>query len=493
MTGPKLSGSGLDMGSNLISNISNGSLSQCITVGSQSWCNYVTDGVDDAVQIQAAIDYCAADITRPRCVVLLNQEYNLGDYGIVVKRGVELCGLNTPQIGYTYTFCTVLNITSITYSAVTLHSQSALRRVRFEYPNQDASDVTVYPATITDGVDAINNDSNGILVEDIVGSMPYNFIDFSTAVPDNRIDIIVRHVRGNPLKYGVSIARSVHLTNISDVQFVPGGFGNAYPHGGYVMNYMDDNLRAFYSDLNDGGKFDSCICWCAHEGFVISHGQDLINCMADATLHPLQISSPSTVTVVGGYFVAGTVRWDVEEEVFVTSWPTGLIAIDITGDGTVIQGARVVSSEECIHIHNTAKNTVICGNVCDNASTSGDTTTWRSLISDEGVSSSITGNSVNSQVDLTATNIAAIAAAGTACVYRGNSISVGVFSTALGDYYIASDSSIVEGIARNNGDPNTTGYWHDKRCPGVIIHDYANDKRYIDVNTNSQTPVWKEI
>ncbi len=490
MTGPKLSGSGLDMGSNAISNISNGSLAQYIVVGSPSWCHYVTDGTDDAVQIQAAIDYCAADITRPRCVVLLNQEYNLGDYGIVVKRGIELGGLNTPQLGLYDGLYTVFNVTSTTYAAVTLQSQTALRKIRFEYPNQDASDVTVYPATITDGLDGVYPGTGSIIVEEIVGSMPYNFIDFATGTTSGRADIAVTRIRGNPLKYGVSIDKCLGATNVTDVQFGP-SYGTAYPHGGYVMNYMMDNLRAFYSNLNDGGLLDTCIIWCADQGFVIGGTQVLINCVGDVCHHPITISSTVTVSVIGGYHVAADYGWDGED--FHLTWPTGLVAIDITGDNTTINGCRIVSSEECIRIQSTAQNTVIYGNVCDNVATSGDAVNWLALIYDEGVTSSITGNTVHSRVDLTATCIAGIMANGTACVYSGNAITRGVFSTIQGDYFINSDSSVVEGIARNNGNPASTGYWVNRRCPGAIIHDYANDKRYIDVSTNSQTPIWKEI
>lgn len=70
------------------------------------------------------------------------------------------------------------------------------------------------------------------------------------------------------------------------------------------------------------------------------------------------------------------------------------------------------------------------------------------------------------------------------------------FSDSLGDHYIADGLEVrcvVEGMGRNAGDPNSTGNWYGKRRPGVIVNDYTNDKRYIDVSWAGQTPTWKEI
>lgn len=469
-----------------------------VTVGA-SGCDYTTDGTDDAVQIQEAIDYCAGAAGRPRTVVLLNQEYNLGNYAINLKRDIELRGMISPRVAgdggsWSSGKCTTLNVTSTTYNAVVMHSGSALRYLRFDYPNQSASSVIAYPATITDDIDIVWPSISGIIVEDIVGCMPYNFIDFSTDVPVTRVDYTINRVRGDPLGYGISIDKCVHLCVVTDVQFVPGFGGRAAPDHGTLLNYMMNNLRAFYSNRNDGGCFQNCIVWCSNQAFVVGvSGVCLNNCMGDASYHPLSISSTATTAVVGGGYYAVVVYWDGSN--YYTLHPVDLVAAVISGLHTCISCARFDSSETCIDITPTAADTVICGCAIDLVDTSGETSDWIAMIWDGGKRSSITGNTIHSRVDLTATGIMGILVAGEDCAYSGNTFTRDVFSNSLGDYYIYSGEvrCVVEGISRNNGDPNSTGNWYGKRRPGVIVHDYTNDKRYIDVSAVGQTPSWKEI
>jgi len=470
-----------------------------VTVG-PTGCDYTTDGIDDAVQIQEAIDYCAGAVGRPRTVILCNGEYNLGDYGITLKRGIELRGMISTRVAadggsWASGIGTTLNVTSVTYSAVTMHSGSALRYLRFDYPNQSAASVIVYPATITDYTDVVSGSISGITVEDIVGCMPYNFIDFSTAVPNTRVDYTINRIRGDPLKYGISLDKCVHLMTVSDAQFVPGFGGRIVPNHGTLLNYMMNNLRAFYSNQNDGGYFQNCIVWCSHTAFEIgSSGICLINCVGDVSYHPLSILSSFTTSVIGGYFVALVVQWDGSN--YNTLSPEGLIAAVITGNHTCVHGSRFVSSEFCIHISTDALDTVISGCALDNVTTSGDDYNWRALIWDQGKRSSVTGNTVSSSPSLVDTAIMGIFVGGEDCAYSGNTFTRNIFSNSLGDYYICDGIEVrcvVEGMSRNAGDPNSTGNWYGKRRPGVIVHDYTNDKRYIDVSSFGQTPTWKEI
>lgn len=467
-----------------------------VTVGA-SGCDYTTDGTDDAVQIQEAIDYCAGAAGRPRTVVLLNQEYNLGNYVITLHRDIELRGMISSRVAadggsWSSGKCTTLNVTSVTYNAVVMHSGSALRYLRFDYPNQSASSVITYPATITDDVDIVSGIS-GIIVEDVVGCMPYNFIDFSTDVATTRVDYTINRIRGDPLKYGISIDKCVHLCVVTDAQFVPGFGGRIVPNHGTLLNYMTNNLRAFYSNQNDGGYFQNCITWCSNQAFVVgSSGICLNNCMGDASHSPLTIASASTTSVIGGYYVALVVYWDGSN--YSTLSPVDAIAVIISGQHTCVVGTRIVSSETCIHVSPFATDTVISDCAIDNVTTSGDTSDWIALIWDVGKRSSITGNTICSS-DVSGTNIMGILVDGEDCVYSGNVIKRGVFSNSLGDYHIYDDEvrCVVECISRNNGDPNSTGNWYGKRRPGVIVHDYTNDKRYIDVSAFGQTPTWREI
>jgi hypothetical protein len=470
-----------------------------VTVGTSD-CDYITDGTDDAVQIQAAIDYCAGAVGRPRTVILCNGEYNLGDYSIILKRGIELRGMTSAYVAadggsWAPGVGTTLNVTSVTYSAVVMYSGSSLRCLRFDYPNQSASSVIAYPATITDGADIQSASISGINVEYIVGCMPYNFIDFSTSAASTRVDYAINHIRGDPLKYGVSLDKCVHLCTVVDAQFVPGFGGRMVPNHGTILNYMFDNLRAFYSNRNDGGYFQNCITWCSNQAFIVGEsGISLINCMGDASYSPLIISSTFTTSVIGGYFVALAMHWDGEN--YIALDPEGVIAAVITGDHTCIHGTRFVSSERCVHISPDATDTVISGCAFDNVTTSGDVSSWRALLSDGGTRSSITGNTFNSRANLSGTNIMGIMVLGEDSVYSGNTFSRGMFSSSLGDILIYDGGEVrcvVEGISRNNGDPNSTGNWYGKRRPGVIVHDYTNDKRYIDVSPYGQTPSWKEI
>ena len=469
-----------------------------VTVG-PTGCDYTTDGTDDAVQIQEAIDYCAGAVGRPKTVILCNGEYNLGDYGITLKRGIELRGMISTRVAgdggsWASGIGTTLNVTSVTHSAVTMHNGSALRYLRFDYPNQSAASVIVYPATITDYTDIVSSSITGITVEDIVGCMPYNFIDFSTDVASTRVDYTINRIRGDPLKYGISLDKCVHLMTVSDAQFVPGFGGRMIPDHGTLINYMMNNLRAFYSNRNDGGYFQNCIVWCSKQAFVIGlSGVNLINCMGDASYEPLTISSVSNTSVIGGYFAALVVNWDGVN--YNTLSSEGLVCVVISGQHTCMHGVRLVSSEICIHISPYATDTVVSGCAIANITTSGEDTEWLGLIWDYGRRSSISGNTIHS-VDVSSANIVGIFVFGEDCVYSGNTFPRDIFSDALGDYYIADGDEVrcvVEGMGRNAGDPNSTGNWYGKRRPGVIVHDYTNDKRYIDVSPHGQTPSWKEI
>lgn len=470
-----------------------------VTVG-PTGCDYTTDGIDDAVQIQEAIDYCAGAVGRPRTVILCNGEYNLGDYGITIKRGIELRGMISTRVAadggsWASGIGTTLNVTSVTYSAVTMHSGSALRYLRFDYPNQSAASVIVYPATITDYTDVVSGSISGITVEDIVGCMPYNFIDFSTAVPNTRVDYTINRIRGDPLKYGISLDKCVHLMTVSDAQFVPGFGGRIVPNHGTLLNYMMNNLRAFYSNLNDGGYFQNCIVWCSKQAFVItSSGVCLNNCNGDASYEPLVITSDGTTSVVGGSYTAIVVYWD--GSTYTALSPKNLIAANISGQHTCLNGARFVSSEVCINITPSATDTAISGCALDSISTSGESAKWIAFIWDGGKRSSIIGNTIHSRVSYADTSVVGIMVAGEDCIYSGNTIIRDIFSDSLGDYYIVDGAEVrcvVDGISRNNGDPNSTGNWYGKRRPGVIVHDYTNGKLYIDVSPYGQTPSWKEI
>lgn len=53
--GPKMSGTGLDMNGYPITEAQLGGSLPSVTVGPYSWCDYITDGTDDQVQLQAAL------------------------------------------------------------------------------------------------------------------------------------------------------------------------------------------------------------------------------------------------------------------------------------------------------------------------------------------------------------------------------------------------------------------------------------------------------
>jgi hypothetical protein len=471
-----------------------------VTVGPTD-CDYITDGTDDAVQIQEAIDYCAGAVGRPRTVILCNGEYNLGDYGLTLYPNIELCGLIPPRVvcdstAYVAGCCASINVTSLTYSAISMHSGSILRCVRFDYPNQSAASVIVYPATIVDSPEYAGGAIGSILVEDVTACMPYKFIDFATVVNEStvRVDYVINRVRGDPLVNGIIIDNSVHIVQVNDSQFVPGFGGRTVPSHGVLLNYMQENLVAYHSIRNDGGVFNNCFTWISKEGFRIEGlGQHLIDSGSDMSQCPLIVVSGNYTEVIGGMYVAGKIYWDGDSYDY--QWPV-LTAIALHySNSCVVQGTRIVSGGGGITISPNCSYTVINGNCVDNINIDVDAVNWIFGISDMGVSSSVVGNSISAAVDLSATNTSGILVNGTDCCVNGNSFKRDVLSDTLGDIHIYPDEvrCVVEGISRNNGDPNSTGNWYGKRRPGVIVHDYTNDKRYIDVSWSGQTPTWKEI
>lgn len=471
-----------------------------VTVGPTD-CDYITDGTDDAVQIQEAIDYCAGAVGRPRTVVLCNGEYNLGDYGLVLHHNIELRGTIPPRFTcdsemYVVGSCASINVTSLVYNAITMHTGSVLRCIRFDYPNQSALSVIAYPTTIVDSPEYSGGNITSILVEDVTACMPYKFIDFATVTNEStrRVDHVINRVRGDPLVNGIIIDNSCHIVQVNDSQFVPGFGGRIVPSHGALLNYMQENLVAYHSMRNDGGVFRNCFVWISKEGFRIeSYGQHLIDCGADVSQCPLIIVNGNYTEVIGGMYVAGKLYWDGDS--YDCQWPL-LTAISLHySNSCVVQGTRIVSGGGGITISAGCNYTVVTGNDIDNINVGLDAITWIFGISDFGAYSSVVGNTVASQSDLSATNTSGILVCGTDSCISGNSFKRNTFSTNLGDVHIYPDEvrCVVEGISRNAGDPNSTGNWYGKRRPGVIVHDYTNDKRYIDVSWACQTPTWKEI
>jgi hypothetical protein len=472
-----------------------------VTVGVGN-CDYVTDGTDDQVQIQAAIDACYATASGPKTVLLLNQEYNLGNATITIKPGIELVGPIIPNVdmdggrGYVAGCCASINATSVTYSAVTMQPGAVLKKVRFDYPNQNTSSVIAYPATIVGAPIWAGGCIAGILIEDVTGCMPYNFIDFSTGITGvgYYADISINRIRGDPLVSGVKIDHCGHVAYCNDVQFVP-GFGGRYSSThGPLLNYMMDHLVAFSIVDNLAGYLRDCKVWICNQGYVIdSNLFELHDCMCETGPTPL-ILNGNYCSVIGGEFISGKVYW-ISGTTYETTYPANWSAVTVTGDMNKVTSIRALGSHHGIYIANGAFRTSVFGNCVEGAGLSEDEN-YKAGIWDEGTQSTVTGNTIgNFGVDHHDDPTTGIFVNGTDCVISANTIIRDEWNNSWGDIIVWATEvrCVVDGMSRNDGNPASTGNWYGKRRTGVIVYDYTNDKRYIDVSQYGNSPAWKEI
>ena len=216
MTAPKLSGSGL-------SNCPLGGSLPCVTVGPHDWCDYVTDGVADNVQIQAAIDALASSSPYHAGVVQLcsNVYVFASDAGISIPPGIHLKGNGNAVCQWSSNDMqpTQINVVSTTVSPITMLHGSEISGIRFYYPNQhNNATPDEYPYTISLDKAAPPTE---VYIHDIHLKNSYNGIDASS--PGYYTGgLRIYDVYGYPLHIGIYVDQGTDVQRIRGVHFHPG-------------------------------------------------------------------------------------------------------------------------------------------------------------------------------------------------------------------------------------------------------------------------------
>jgi parallel beta-helix repeat protein len=290
-----------------------------VVVGAESWCDYITDGTDDAVQIQAAIDAVYASGASGGKVILIPGNYNIGAYTITIYPSVTLEGANDPfqkpDHGWTYANPQVarINVTSTTSAqyAVLLKTASTIRNIQFHYPNQlnTASPIT-YPATIK-----VDTDAYVVTIENIQGGNCWYFLDASAT----HNSIIVNRVFAFPIYRGIYEDLNYDVSYVSNVHFNP-NYATGFVPSVALCGYVRDNSIAFEIHKSDCSVYTNLFAFGYYKGFVITDNtrSTFINPQADACLFPFILTRCYRVTIDGGW--AYNVDWINSNWVLSGNW-----------------------------------------------------------------------------------------------------------------------------------------------------------------------------
>ncbi|MFA5410090.1 MAG: NosD domain-containing protein [Bacilli bacterium] len=445
-----------------------------VTVGPSSDGNvysFYTDGVDDYVEIQQAID-------SARDVIIMPGNYNIGNASIVIRSGRSLRGLVIPRYGDGHWFhsaekaVTAINVSSTTFSPIVMCPGSSLERVLINYPDQTYITPTVYPAAITASAvtesDGTAYCANGLTIRDVNVGSAYIGINFTNLSFIS--DIIIEGVRGSPLYIGIQLDHCGHVASIFDCQFVPGFGGDANGAGNDGKNYISDHLTAFSIGLDLSGTLTQCKVWGALFGYYIfGDACSLIDCLSDGTQYGIYIDGSHNTVLGGCHYGFHLVDGD-------PVWEHPLTAITIHGDGNCISGAHICGSEHGVYIIDNSNNNVIFGNDIFGYGLKDDAN-FCAGVYDYGVNSIVSSNAI--MQSSTYTNTWGIFIAGTDGRYSSNQIS-GTLSQKY--CYYSPVREIVDGASTNAGNPNTTGYWYNFPLIGVIVRDTVNSNTYIYIN-----------
>jgi hypothetical protein len=459
---------------------------EVVTVGPSATNDYVTDGTNDYVEIQQALNDA---VDGERVVEVQPADYNFGASGYIdIPNGIKITCPAEPAFGSSgYVSgskqCAAFRITSTTTTPVIMRGGTVLENIYLVYPNQvDPNNVIVYPSTIIAAKTIQEWDACPITIRGCVAGNAYKFIDFSTV--DVLNDVLIEHVKGSVLHTGVKIDNCGHVTRCVDVQFVP-EFGGVNSLA--WQQYIGEHLVAFDCGLNLAGYFSGCKVWPAYTGFNIHDTSSvmLYDCMADLVTHPIIFSNVNYCRVVGGQFIAGTA---VDGGTSI-AWSRSDIAISIDSDSelNVIDGASILSGGTGIYIAIGAFGNVISD--CSFSVGRGPTSVWVGAIWDDGVKTISNENVIDFE---NRDSVQGIVITGSDSEhsqfsYRDNGLGSSIT-------FDVGTRTLLNGVGRNNGVPGSEGDWAGVAKPGAIVFDNTNQNAYICIDTApGWNPVWKLI
>ena len=213
-----------------------------VTVGPYAWCDYVTDGSADDVQIQQAITAESVK-SRPRPIRLVSNLYNFSSSGQVVipyKMILEGDGGSGGEGPINQTGCSgsVIQVYGTSVSPIVMNNGSTVRSISAWYPLQHGNATPdAYPA-------------------------------FISSKPGRAAHLYIRNINVGNAYIGISIIGACSVVDIQDIR--------GYPlfRGIDVNNILDDsvvnniNFVANYYGGSDKGTV--LLTWVQENGYVIS-------------------------------------------------------------------------------------------------------------------------------------------------------------------------------------------------------------------------------
>lgn len=290
-------------------------ITQSISIGPYSFCTYQTDGTDDYVQWQAAINYLSN--TYNGGIVYLVGNINLGNGDIVSQPNIETRGINFPiQNARTSPSLSGAQVTRVCITkttgtgAITLTHVNAIKNIMFWYPNQNMNSAPiVYPPTIK-----IADNANQILIQRCNCGNAYWFIDANT--PTSHDSLRVDQVYGSPLYRFALISNNgggdtFILTDIWP-QYMMSVPGNT------LLSWIQENLIAFEINRADGIRFINCNIFSANSGYIF-HGTarpEILEGQLDSVLNPITSDTSAYLinidnTLIDNYRYIGSPQWPI--------------------------------------------------------------------------------------------------------------------------------------------------------------------------------------
>jgi hypothetical protein len=279
-----------------------------VTVGPYSWCDYITDGIADDVQINAAIDAQAASNAGGKVVVAVANYYITDD--IIIHPFVTLEGANRPwnDQGWANTIFDASEeqcarfIISSAYTAiypVKMEAASHIRNIQFYYPDQATNDTpTAYQASIT----LVMQGSLGPNECSIVGIDFYNsYYAIDATIIHNKLT--VTDCIGWPLSRGIYEANNYDCSYFDRVHFNPGMAGNT---GSTLQAWVFSNGIAFQFDQSDGSAMSNCFAFGYQKGLYLhsTNGMHVVGSGMDGCSIPVHMLSCQGCNIVGGWYIA---------------------------------------------------------------------------------------------------------------------------------------------------------------------------------------------
>ena len=324
------------------------------TVGPHPYCDWITDGVADDVQIQQAIDYL--DACGGGRIQLTADTYVLANQ-IRVKEDVHIEGITIPyrdRIILADHQISQFNITNAIDNAFVMVASSGIERCGFYYPNQQTNAAPdVYPATIK----LVNSPSTmipkDVYIAENLAINPYIFCDATVA--HERLSFM-RNL-GSPISVGLDLDHS------SDIDYIEGNHWNPNfaPHilGINIYNWMIANSIGFRVGRADGAKFLNNFTWGYYQGAKFL-GTDMITISSnafDATPRCIDCVNLTNSRISNNLCYAF--------DAFNSALPANAVGISLEmsaggGANNIVSGNTVVSA--ATGIYSNCPKTVIVGN-----------------------------------------------------------------------------------------------------------------------------------